>query len=178
MIITLTEATDIDENIKQDDLDAFESAVRQLTNNNFQDRRIRFKNISIEDPDTLILPEVPKGIREGDTIEINYSQFNNGLYVIEELDGDRVKVSGAQFFDEQNKDVMGTLVSYPPDIKRGVKKLIQYDLKMADKIGIKSETVSRMSKTYYDVNVTDNTDGYPKALLSFLDKYEKMRWGS
>lgn len=48
---------------------------------------------------------------------------------------------------------------------------------MAGKIGIKSETISRMSTTYYDMTATENTDGYPSALLSFLKKYEKMRWG-
>lgn len=177
MILTLAEAQKVDPSIDQDDLDAFESSVRQLTNNNFQDRRIRFRKIAIEDPDTIVLLEEPKGIRKGDTIEINYSQFNNGLYVIDEIVGNTIRVSNTQFFDEQNMDMIVTLVRYSADIKRGIKKLIQYDKKMASKIGIKAETISRMSTTYYDVNATDNTDGYPKSLLSFLDKYEKMRWG-
>ena len=71
---------------------------------------------------------------------------------------------------------MLTLVQYPADVTRGIKKLIAYDKKMASKIGIKSESISRMSTTYYDVNASENIDGYPASLLSFLTKYEKMRW--
>lgn len=78
---------------------------------------------------------------------------------------------------ENTGDMMVTLVNYPPDIKRGVKKLIQYDKKMSGKIGIKSETISRMSTTYYDVNAAENIEGYPVSLLSFLKKYERIRWG-
>lgn len=178
MILTLNEAQESDKDITQEDLDAFESAVRQMTNNNFQIQHIRFTNIEIKEPNLIILKDQPKGIRLGDTLEINYSQFNDGLYVIEELSAKEIKVSQELFFNENSKDMIATLVRYPADVKRGIKKLIQYDKKMGDKVGIKSETVSRMSKTYYDVNATDNTEGYPKALLSFLDKYEKIRWGS
>lgn len=178
MILTLNEAQESDKDITQEDLDAFESAVRQMTNNNFQIQHIRFTNIEIKEPNLIILKDQPKGIRVGDTLEINYSQFNDGLYVIEELSEKEIKVSQELFFNENSKDMIATLVRYPADVKRGIKKLIQYDKKMGDKVGIKSETVSRMSKTYYDVNATDNTEGYPKALLSFLDKYEKIRWGS
>lgn len=178
MILTLNEAQESDKDITQEDLDAFESAVRQMTNNNFQIQHIRFTNIEIKEPNLIILKDQPKGIRVGDTLEINYSQFNDGLYVIEELSAKEIKVSQELFFNENSKDMIATLVRYPADVKRGIKKLIQYDKKMGDKVGIKSETVSRMSKTYYDVNATDNTEGYPKALLSFLDKYEKIRWGS
>lgn len=178
MILTLNEAQESDKDITQEDLDAFESAVRQMTNNNFQIQHIRFTNIEIKEPNLIILKDQPKGIRLGDTLEINYSQFNDGLYVIEELSEKEIKVSQELFFNENSKDMIATLVRYPADVKRGIKKLIQYDKKMGDKVGIKSETVSRMSKTYYDVNATDNTEGYPKALLSFLDKYEKIRWGS
>jgi hypothetical protein len=71
---------------------------------------------------------------------------------------------------------MVTLIKYPDDIAKGVKKLIAYDKKMSSKIGIKSESISRMNTTYYDVNASENIDGYPAALLSFLNKYEKMRW--
>ena len=69
-----------------------------------------------------------------------------------------------------------TLVEYPADILSGVVKLLKYDAKMGDKLGLKSESVSRMSKTYYDVNASENIEGYPAALMSFLDKYKELRW--
>lgn len=178
MIITLEDAKKIDPNIMEDDLQAFESAVRRLTNNNFQQNNVRFSDVTVSESGSFILQETPKGLREGDTIELNYSHYNDGLYVVDEIVDTTIKVDSERLFDENSKNIIVTLVQYPPDIKRGIKKLIQYDLKMGDKVGIKSETISRMSKTYYDVNATDNTDGYPKSLLSFLDKYEKMRWGS
>ena len=82
----------------------------------------------------------------------------------------------APFFVGNSGRAMVTKVEYPADIKRGIKKLIEYDKAMAGKVGIKSETIARMSITYYDVNTAENTDGYPSSLLSFLKKYEKMRW--
>lgn len=177
MIITLEEAQAIDPNITQEDLDAFESSVRELTNNNFQNKYVRFKHVSIEAPNTIRTKEPIKGIRIGDTVEVNYSPFNEGLFVVNEIVGNIIKVKDEPFIEEiGSKNLMVTLVKYPPDIKRGIKKLIEYDKKMAGKIGIKSETISRMSTTYYDVTATENTDGYPKSLLSFLDKYKKMRW--
>lgn len=177
MIINLEDAEKIDENITQDDLDAFETAVRALTNNNFQDKNVRFKKIEIKEPNIIVVDDEIKGLRKDDTLEINYSQFNDGLYTIDEINANEIKVIERSLFDEINSDMMLTLVSYPADIKQGIKKLIEYDTKMSGKIGIKSETISRMSTTYYDMNAQENIDGYPAALLSFLGKYEKMRWG-
>lgn len=174
MIITLEDAQKIDSSIKQDDLDAFEQAVRVLTNNNFQVKKIRHK-IDFINNKTITVDSDIEGVREGDTLEINYSKFNDGLYVIDSFSNDEITV-GTELFTETPKQAILTLVRYPSDISRGIKKIIEYDKKMTGKIGVKSETISRMSTTYYDVNASDNTDGYPASLLSFLDKYKKMRW--
>jgi len=178
MIITLEEAQSIDPNITQDDLESFEQSVRKLTNNNFQNKMVRFTDVKIESPNIIRVNEKINGLRINDTVEINYSAYNDGLYVVKTIGPDNtITVESEPFLDEINQRLMVTLVQYPADIKKGVKKLIEYDKKMAGKIGIKSETISRMSTTYYDVTSTENTDGYPKSLLSFLDKYKKMRWG-
>lgn len=176
MIITLQEATELDSTITQDDLDAFETSVRELTNNNFQNKYVRFNNISFVGTSTILVKEVIRGLRVGDTIEVNYSHYNDGLYTVASIDGRQITVVGEPFFEADSGRAMVTKVEYPADIKRGIKKLIEYDKKMANKIGIKSETISRMSTTYYDVNANDNTEGFPSSLLSFLKKYEKMRW--
>lgn len=174
MIISLEEAQKIDSNIQQDDLDAFEQAVRVLTSNNFQVKQVRYKVAAIVN-ESIVLGTSAKGIREADTVELNYTQFNDGVYEVLSVE-DSVITLNAELYQETPKQAILTLVRYPADIKRGIKKLIAYDKKMAGKIGVKSETISRMSTTYFDVNAADNTDGYPKALLSFLDKYKKMRW--
>ena len=176
MIITLGDARAIDDSITQEDLDAFEVAFRSLTNNSFQNKHIRFKGIEFMANNLIAVKDPIVGIKTGDTIEVNYSHYNDGLYVIESIDGKQIKVQGTPFFVANTGGSMLTLVQYPADIARGIKKLIAYDKKMASKIGIKSESISRMSITYYDVNASENIDGYPASLLSFLTKYEKMRW--
>ena len=176
MIITLGDARAIDDSITQEDLDAFEVAFRSLTNNSFQNKHIRFKDIEFVGENLIAVKDPIVGIKTGDTIEVNYSHYNDGLYVIESIDGKQIKVQGTPFFVANTGGSMLTLVQYPADIARGIKKLIAYDKKMASKIGIKSESISRMSITYYDVNASENIDGYPASLLSFLTKYEKMRW--
>jgi hypothetical protein len=177
MIITLGEAKKINPTLEQEDLDAFEQSVRALTNNNFQNRHVRFKNVELVEPNIIKVNGTIRGLREGDTLEVNYSHYNDGLHVIDEILSDSLKVQNEPFLTEETSGIMVTKVEYPADIKQGIKKLIEYDKKMAKKIGIKSETISRMSTTYYDVNANDNVDGYPAALVSFLDKHEKMRWG-
>ena len=176
MIITLGDARAIDDSITQEDLDAFEVAFRSLTNNNFQNKHIRFKDIEFVGENLIAVKDPIVGIKTGDTIEVNYSHYNDGLYVVEELTGKQIKVQGTPFFVANTGGAMLTLVQYPADVKAGLKKILSYNLKMADKIGIKSESISRMSTTYYDVNASETVDGYPAALVSFLQKYEKMRW--
>ena len=176
MIITLGDARAIDDSITQDDLDALETSVRELTNNNFQNVHIRFKGIEFMANNLIAVKDSIVGLKVGDTIEVNYSHYNDGLFVIEEIAGKQIKVQGTPFFVANTGGSMLTLVQYPADVTRGIKKLIAYDKKMASKVGIKSESISRMSITYYDVNASETVDGYPAALVSFLQKYEKMRW--
>ena len=176
MIITLGDARAIDDSITQDNLDALETSVRELTNNNFQNVHIRFKGIEFMANNLIAVKDTIVGLKVGDTIEVNYSHYNDGLFVIEEIAGKQIKVQGTPFFVANTGGSMLTLVQYPADVTRGIKKLIAYDKKMASKVGIKSESISRMSITYYDVNASENVDGYPASLVSFLTKYEKMRW--
>ena len=176
MILSLNEARAIDDSITQEDLDALETSVRELTNNNFQNVHIRFKGIEFVGNNLIAVNDPIVGLKVGDTIEVNYSHYNDGLHVIKSIDGKQITVQGTPFFVANTGGSMLTLVKYPADIARGIKKLIAYDKKMASKVGIKSESISRMSITYYDVNASETVDGYPAALVSFLQKYEKMRW--
>ena len=177
MIISLVDAQKINPEIDQDDLDAFEQSVRALTNNNFQNKNVRFEDITITAPNIINVFGEVEGLRVGDTLEVNYTAYNDGLYVVGTLSDDTIAINGEPFISANSTKAMATLVDYPTDIKQGIKKLIKYDLDMVGKTGIKSRAVARMSETYYDVNANDNTEGYPSSLLSFLGKYEKMRWG-
>lgn len=176
MIISLSDAQAIDPKITQDDLDAFESSIRRLTNNNFQNNHIRFENVVVASEDTVQVTGEIIGLRVGDTVEVNYSRYNDGLYTIKSITGDRITFEEDRLHPSVVNGIILTKVEYPLDIKMGVKKLIDYDLKMGDKVGIKSETISRMSTTYYDINSKESVEGYPASLLSFVNKYQKMRW--
>ncbi|MBE6056798.1 hypothetical protein [Clostridium sp.] len=183
MIISLEEAKRIlkidndseDEDIK-DDLDALEIMIRNKTNNNFQDRKIRVRgNFLFENNKIMGIDFLSYGFRKDNTIEINDSLLNNGLYTVINVDANSISVD-KQLEYEQSLQTMITKVLYPLDIKRGFKKLLKYDNKMADKIGIKSETIARVSTTYFDMGNNESVEGYPAALLKFLDKYKKLRW--
>ena len=177
MILTLSDAIAINPSVTQSDLDAFEQSVRALTHNNFQEINTRGYELTLTGQIITIGRGSTDGIRVGNTVEINDTKFNNGLYVVKTLTSNTIEVEGSvAFINESTTEGIVTLIKYPADIHKGVKKLIEYDLNMGGKTGIKSETISRMSVTYYDVNAAENVDGYPAALLSFLKKYKKMRW--
>ena len=65
---------------------------------------------------------------------------------------------------------------YPPDIKMGVVNMLKWELENRDKVGIASETISRHSVTYFDMNGDNSTMGFPKALLGFLKPYMRARF--
>lgn len=177
MIISLDEAKKIYKDVTQADLDGLETAIRELTNNPFQNRRIRYSNLHFTSEKTFTVFAEVRGLRKGDTIQISQSTLNHGLYVIESISENEITVEGdPAFFEGCDKKAFITKVEYPADVIAGVRKLLKYDAKMGDKIGLKSETVSRMSKTYYDQNSSETTDGYPAALMAFLNKYRLLKW--
>ncbi len=149
-------------------LQAVEQAIREYTNNNFQVRGIRsrgtFENGKLY-CDTSRL-------KVGDTIQITDSDFNLGLIVIKEMSGDMIACEGS--FDES--DVLVTKVSYPADVVMGAVNMMKWDLENRDKVGIQSETISRHSVTYFNMDGDNSTIGYPKSLLGFLNGYKKARF--
>jgi hypothetical protein len=177
MIITLDEALAINPDLTQDDLDALEQTVRQLTANKFQNLNVRYYSFTVSSQSVLTFNSDLAGLRVGDTIEISESDYNDGLYVISAIDTRTITLDGANLFNGTYAGAFITKIQYPADIAAGIRKMLKYDVAMKDKTGIKSETISRMSMTYYDVNASDNAEGYPASYLSFLKKYQKIRWG-
>lgn len=178
MIITLDKAKEVDPDVTQSDLNAYETMVRHLTNNNFQNIQIRFRGLTFDSENTITLRNDPFGLRAGDTIQISDSDYNDMLAVIKSIDDKTLTVITEEpFFEGSFFSAFITKIQYPADIKYGVIRLIEYKQKMGSKLGIKSEAIARMSVTYYDINAADNIEGFPAAKFSFLQKYKKMRWG-
>lgn len=69
------------------------------------------------------------------------------------------------------------VIEYPMDVKMGVVNLMKWELNNRDKVGVQSESISRHSVTYYNVDGSNTVMGYPKTLMGFLKPYMKARFG-
>lgn len=171
MIISVEElkqriTTDKPDAVLEDMLAGIETAIRNYTNNNFQHPGFRTVG-TIEDGKLYLDAAVFKA---GDTIQISESYFNAGLYVVSEVEGDVIALPGA--FDET--DVLVTKIVYPPDVKIGAVEMLKWDLEK--KVGVQSETISRHSVTYFNMDGENSVMGYPKSVLGFLKPYHKARF--
>lgn len=171
MIITVEELKTVSElsNIPDEQLElmceGIEDFIRQYTNNNFV-----VKNTSFVTPsENGKLATVSPLVKVGDTVLITNSEYNDGIYTIIDTDGTLNK----ELFDDDHNKI--TLVKYPPSIKLGVVKLLQYNAKMGSKVGISSESLSRHSISYAQP-ASDSIGGYPSSLMSFLKPYMKARF--
>lgn len=173
MIVSVQEARDylhldIDENTLKRKIKAIERLIREETQNNFQNRAMRFYAASSKG---LLLGSSPY-LQLGDTVEINDS-INAGLYTVDEVIDTTLRLDKVLYDAARN---MVTKVVYPENVQEGVLNMLQWDFTMRSKTGIKSETLSRHSVTYYDMDTENSLDGYPAALVGFLDPYRQMRW--
>lgn len=184
MIVTVTKlreyvTTSLTDDELQEKLEALESAIRKYTNNNFQNRNIRFVCNAVED----ILAASSPYLSIGDTIQISESLYNNGLYVIESKTDNSITLD-KDLYDESN--ILVTKIEYPKDIQMGVIDIMRWKLKNesqnyddnAEK-DIQSETISRHSITYAkDASESDlSIDfGVPKKYVANLVNYKKARF--
>ena len=158
------EFADYDASQLEAKLAAIESIIRDYTNNNFQQPRARIACPSLEGMLTASSPL----IRPGDTVEISESP-NEGLYT----------VSATTYGTILSRDLLDcphnlvTKVSYPPAVVDGALNMLRWDLHNRSKVGIKSETLSRYSVSYYDQDSNNTVMGYPVSLLGFCDPYMK-----
>ena len=191
MIISLNEAQKLNAQLTQGDVDALEVMVRNTTHNSFIDTSVKRTGFVVSNGNTLTFDDdyVIKYLRAGDTVLLDNTttfdsqgaNINNGLFIVDSVVDNVVTIKNSNgenpnLFSVQHVSGLIAKIKYPDDILTGVKKLISYDVKTADNVGLKSRTISRASETYLDVNATDNINGYPSALLGFLKKYTKLRW--
>ena len=157
------ELANISDGALQGQLEALESLIRKHTNNNFQKRNIR--TIGRIENGALAI-DYPY-IKAGDTVEISRSKFNDGLYVI----GSSTERT---LYDED--EVLVTKIEYPADVQLGVMNLIKWENTNRNKVGVQSETLSRHSVTYFNMDGDNSSAGYPKSLVGFLKPYMKARF--
>lgn len=148
-------------------LKAIEAIIRAYTNNNFQQRGIRFIGQS---KDGRVYGNTLH-FNVGDTVQISSSQgINDGLYQITILDDTYIEL------DEELSDIeenMVTKISYPADVVQCAVNLYEWNQNMGEKVGIKSETISRHSVTYEDSATLFM--GYPTGILNGLILHKKAR---
>lgn len=148
------------------ELEAIEAVIRAYTNNNFQHRGIRFAGRSAEGN----VYGDPRYMNIGDTVQISGSRVNDGLYVIQEISADHIQLDKPVMDSEFN---LVTKIQYPADVIQCAVDLYKWKRTMGDKVGIKSETISRHSVTYEDGATLFM--GYPLGILNGLLLHKKAR---
>lgn len=175
MIMTVTELrsyiqTDLEDSVLKAKLSALELLIRKYTNNNFQRRAFR-RNTDVVGSVFIADKIVPFEV--GDTLQISQSEFNDGLVTVKEVSNTTFTVN-EHVYDDRNAVV--TKVVYPDDVKLGVVNMLQWDIENRKNVGVQSETLSRHSVTYFNMDGDNSMVGYPKSLTGFLKPYMVARF--
>ena len=178
MIMTVAELrrfveTDMDDQVLEAKLQALELLIRAYTNNNFQVRAFRAVAVAMPENTLLCNGKVPFAV--GDTLQITESELMQDELVTVSDVGDGIITVNESLYEESG--VVITKVKYPMDVKLGIANLMKWELDNRDKVGVASESISRHSVTYFDMNGDNAMMGYPKALMGFLKPYKRARFG-
>lgn len=174
MIITVDElkkfiTTDIADEELKTRLSALETAIRKYTNNLFN---VRGCTSQAKIKDGKIILESPINLKVGDSIFIYSYSYEDKVVTITDINELKLTINEELRVDEP---VSIGLIQYPNDIKMGVVNLIKWDISNREKVGVKSETISRWSVTYFDLE-NNSLLGYPSSLLGFLKPYKRVRF--
>lgn len=150
-------------------LTAVEQTIRAYTNNNFQDRDYRR---TADIVGGLFVVEALTPFQIGDTVQISESTLNKGLFTVASADDSTFAVEEAV---KDEKDILVTKIEYPADVVACCCSLMEWEVNNRGKVGIKSETLSRHSVTYFDQDANNQVMGYPVSLLGCLRAYRKAR---
>ena len=176
-LTSMSEFRGVDSNTLERKLNSVEQLIRAYTNNNFQNRAVRFEatsygtELTADYKYSAVLPF----LKEGDTVEISQStaNVNDGLYLVDSVKDGKVTLDRDMFTVPYN---LVTKIVYPVDVQEGVINLLLWEIENRQKVGIKQETLSRHSVTYFDQDADNQVMGYPVALLGFLSPYIKARF--
>lgn len=147
-------------------LEAIEAVIRAYTNNNFQQRAVRF----LASSSGKMLNGDPRYFVTGDTVQISGSGLNDGLYQVIAVNADGLQVDKPLMDTPFN---LVTKINYPADVVQCAVDLFKWKQNMGDKVGVKSETLSRHSVTYEDSATLFM--GYPVGILNGLNLHKKAR---
>ena len=178
MIMTVSElrqyiTTDETDQVLEGRLLALELLIRAYTNNNFQVRAFRGVAVAMSSGHQLMM-NTTSPFKAGDTLQITESELNAGLVNVRTSTNGTLSVK-EDLYDESG--VVITKVVYPMDVKMGVVNLMKWELDNREKVGVASESISRHSVTYFNMDGDNSLMGYPKSLLGFLKPYMKARFG-
>ena len=176
MIISVEKAKELvsfpdgwtDEKIKMKLL-AVEQTIRAYTNNNFQNRGFR---VQADIAAGVFMSESLIPFSVGDTVQVSESRLNEGLFTVYTADDQTFMV------DEETRDeaaVLVTKIEYPADVVACCVNLLEWEVNNRGKVGVQSETLSRHSVTYFNMDGANQVMGYPASLLGCLKAYRKAR---
>lgn len=151
-------------------LKSVEQTIRAYTNNNFQDRDCR-RAADIVGGSLHVEAITPFDV--GDTVQITESQFNKGLFTVSATEECSFTVEESI---KDEKSVLVTRVHYPDDVIDCAINLLEWEVNNRGKVGVKSETLSKHSVTYFDLDGNNQVMGYPVSLLGCLKAYKKARF--
>lgn len=179
MIMTVTELRQYVETEELDQvlearLQALEMMIRAYTNNNFQVRAFRNVAVAVAGDNQLVCNGIVP-FKVGDTLQISDSDYMPNYLVTVTGVTDNIVTVAEDLYNESG--VIVTKVNYPVDVKMGVANLMKWELNNREKVGVSSETISRHSVTYFNMDGDNSLMGYPKSLLGFLKPYMKARFG-
>ena len=160
---------DIDDDLITRKLSVIENAIRKYTNNNFQNRLIRF-NASVEGG---VIKGTSPYLKSLDTIEIS-DGVNKGLYTVISLDNGVKTIEPLYDYPMQ----LITKIEYPIDVIEGAIDILDWEIIKEGKelTGVASESISRHNVSYVQ-RTNDNTiNGYPIELFNFCEQYKKARF--
>ena len=164
----MEEFKDIPEKKLKQKMNAIEVAIRGYTNNKFQNTKVRFESESQNN----VLFSYNENIKVGDTVEISQSISNNGLYVVTEIKDKNTYVDSQL---SENIHNLVTKIEYPKDILDGSLSMLKWNLENADKVGVASESLSRHSVTYFNMDKTNTVSGYPISIMGFCTPYMRAK---
>ena len=150
-------------------LSAIESAIRKYCNNAFYDDGLNHEPYA--SVGGLLLDSEVLWLKVGDTIQISETRFNNGLYVVEEVADRHIKLDKT-LHDDVN---LVSKIKYPLDVIDGAIELLDWAVNKSDKADITSESISRHSVSYQNLDNTNTIDGFPIRLFGFCKKYCRAR---
>jgi hypothetical protein len=156
--------------------------VVSYCNNKFEDNKVEYSSSTFTfthnsgSADTIADSEsefVNEGFQAGDDIYVHGTDSNDDIYEIDTVAaGTLTLVTTDELVTESSGDYVTIYrITWPKSIEIAAAKMIMYDLKRMNQIGIDSENRGDYSVTFK----TPRYAGYPSDVLGMLNPYRKIK---